>query len=643
MIVTSNLGKSYGERTLFEGVTLKLGRGARYGLVGANGSGKTTLLEILSGDEPATEGSFHIPGEARMGVLRQDRFLEDDEKILDLAMQGDRAVWEALEEEKRIVEHGAGDAHRLAELADVIRAHDGYTLKARATSILVGLGIPIEAHEAPLATLSGGFKLRVLLAQVLVGGPDVLLLDEPTNHLDILTIRWLEKFLGAHEGTVLVISHDQRFLDNVATHILDIDYGTVTLYHGNYASFVKEKQAERERKEAEITRIQEEIAHKQSYVDRFRYKASKAKQAQSRLKQIEKIEVPELEETSRRRPSFKLSIARPSGRDVIEANGISKSYGDKRVLTGVSLLVRRGERVAVIGPNGIGKSTLVKILAGTLTMDAGSVRFGHEARVGYFAQDHREVLSDPEATPIEIMKAACPTEPESGVRGRLGRLLFSGDDVYKRVGSLSGGEAARLLFCRILVEEPNVLLLDEPTNHLDVEAIEALAEALGAYEGTLVFVSHDRWFVSKIATRILEVTEAGPNDFPGTYEEYLARSGDDHLDVEVVAKKDKDARAAKVDDGAQQAARGSHEEQKKRRNRLKELPGKRDKAVAAIEVAEARKKAIEALYCEPGFFEKTSKAEVQALEQEQKELDAKIEALMEEWEALEREMAEAAG
>ncbi|MDI1427963.1 ribosomal protection-like ABC-F family protein [Polyangium sorediatum] len=643
MIVTSNLGKSYGDRTLFEEVSLKLNRQSRYGLVGANGSGKTTLLEILAGDEAPTEGSFNIPQGARMGVLRQDRFLEDEARILDLAMMGDRIVWDALEEETRIVEDGAGDAQRLAELADVIRAYDGYTLKARATSILVGLGIPMEAHERPLATLSGGFKLRVLLAQVLVGGPDVLLLDEPTNHLDILTIRWLEKFLQAHEGSVLVISHDQRFLDNVATHILDIDYGTVTLYHGNYTAFVKEKRAERERQQAEVERIEEVIAHKQSYVDRFRYKATKAKQAQSRLKQIEKIEVPELEESSRRTPVFKLSIARPSGRDVLEVAGIHKSYGEKKVLTAVSLAVRRGERVAVIGPNGIGKSTLLKILAEQLEKDAGTVRWGHEARVGYFAQDHREILDDPEATPLGIMKAACPTEPESAVRGRLGRMLFSGDDVNKKVELLSGGEAARLMFCRILVEEPNVLLLDEPTNHLDVEAIEALAEALVAYEGTLILVSHDRWFVSKIATRILEVLPSGRNDFQGTFEEYLARCGDDHLDAEAVVQKDKAAKtAAKAQEPAAQVTGSAWEEQKKKRNRLKELPGRRDKVVAAIEAAEAQKRELESRYCEPGFFERTSKEDVAALDRLQKELDAKVESLMGEWEAIEKELAEGA-
>ncbi|EYF06152.1 ATPase component of ABC transporter [Chondromyces apiculatus DSM 436] len=661
MIVTSNLGKSYGDRVLFEDVSLKLNPGARYGLVGANGSGKTTLLKVLSGDEPATEGSFSMPRESRLGVLRQDRFLSDDERILDLAMRGDVVVWDALCAQKAI-EEGHGDPARVVELEERIRTNDGYTLKARATAILEGLGIPGEAHEMPLGTLSGGFKLRVLLAQVLIGGPDVLLLDEPTNHLDILSIRWLERFLGTHAGCVVVISHDQRFLENVATHILDVDYGTVTLYTGSFSTFVAEKKAQLDQKKAEIARTEAEIAHKQAYVDRFRYKATKARQAQSRLKQIEKIEVAELPETSRRAPHFRFVQARPSGRDVLTARGISKAYGDKRVLSGVGLVARRGERIAVIGPNGIGKSTLLRILAGRLAADAGTVDWGHEVRLGYFAQDHREVLDDPSATPLQVLRAALPTDPESGVRGRLGKMLFSGDNVTKRVGSLSGGEAARLLFCRIMADEPNVLLLDEPTNHLDLESIEALAEGLQSFEGTTILVSHDRWFVSRLATRILEVTPAGPNDFEGTYEEYLARCGDDHLDSDSVALKakraareQKDARGDGAGKGTGTEAQGtggaaaggsggggaglSWEEQKRRKNKQKELPARRDKVIAAIDAAEARKKEIDALYCTAGFFEKTPKAEIAALEKEQAALGAKVEALSAEWEALEEEIA----
>jgi ATPase subunit of ABC transporter with duplicated ATPase domains len=546
MIGLSRLEKSYGGRTLFDNVSLQLNAGSRYGLVGANGSGKSTLLKILARDEAPTGGSISIPREARLGVLRQDRFLDDSAPILDLAMKGDTVVWDALCEQTLIVDHG-GDASGLADIEDTLRAHDGYTLEARASAVLEGLGIPLAAQKRPLSTLSGGFKLRVLLAQVLVAGPDVLLLDEPTNHLDILSIRWLETFLLDYEGCALVISHDQRFLEAIATHILDVDYGTVALYTGSYAAFAAEKRATRERKEAEIARAQKIIAEKRAFVDRFGAKASKAKQAQSRLKQIEKIEVEELVASSRAAPLFQFPIERQSGKDVLELSGITKSYGEKRVLEGVSLVIRRGEKVAILGANGLGKSTLLKIAVRRLGADAGEARWGYEARSGYFAQDHGDLLDDPKTTPLKIMQNACPTEPEFAVRGRLGRVLFSGGDVTKRIATLSGGEAARVVFARIMAEKANVLVLDEPTNHLDIESIEALTEGLQAYEGTLLFVSHDRAFVSSLATRIVEVTETGFRDRPGTYEEYLARAGDDHLDVDAVvlkAKKEQRARAS---------------------------------------------------------------------------------------------------
>jgi ATPase subunit of ABC transporter with duplicated ATPase domains len=642
-ISITNLGKSFGGRTLFEGVSLKLSPGSRYGLVGANGSGKTTFLKVLSGDEPATDGSVSIPGRARVGVLRQDRFLDDDSIILDVTMAGDTAVWSALTEQKKIVaDEGHPDPGRMADLEDVIAAHDGYTLEARASAVLEGLGIPAESHRKRLATLSGGFKLRVLLAQVLIGGPDVLLLDEPTNHLDILSIRWLEKFLAGYTGTAVVISHDQRFLDNVATHILDVDYETITLYTGNYAVFAVEKESIRTRKEAEIARAEKTIAEKRAFVDRFGAKATKARQAQSRLKQIEKIEVEVLADTSRRSPLFRFTPERPSGRDVLDVSGGSKAYGPKQVLTDVSLVVRRGEKVAVLGPNGLGKSTLLKIVMGRLEADAGTVKWGHEARAGYFAQDHHELLQDEAMTPLDFIWNAVPTESTSYVRGQLGRVLFSGDDVEKKVGTLSGGEAARLIFGRIMVEKPNVLVLDEPTNHLDLESIHALVEGLKAFEGTVLFVSHDRWFVSELATRILEVTPSGPRDFPGTYAEYLERCGDDHLDADAVvlkAKKERVETTTATAAAAPAATGASWEEQKKRRNRQKELPGRRDKVLAAVEAAEARKKEIHALYGTPGFFEKTSKEEVGRLEAEDAALGGKIEALMAEWEAIEAEIA----
>jgi ATPase subunit of ABC transporter with duplicated ATPase domains len=477
----------------------------------------------------------------------------------------------------------------------------------------------------------------VLLAQVLVGGPDVLLLDEPTNHLDILSIRWLERFLAAYRGTALVISHDQRFLDNIATHILDVDYGTVLLYTGNYQAFSVQKAETRARKEAEIARAEATIAEKKAWVERFGAKATKARQAQSRLKQIEKIEVEELEKSSRRTPLFQFVPERPSGRDVLELSLISKSYGPKRVLNQVSLQVRKKERVAIIGPNGLGKSTLLKIATGGLAADAGKVTWGYEARVGYFAQDHHEVLGRADQTPLEVISEAIPQEGPSVVRGHLGRVLFSGSDVHKPVSALSGGEAARLVFCRIMVQKPNVLVLDEPTNHLDLESIQALAQALADYDGTLLFVSHDRAFVATLATRVLEVTERGFQDFPGTYQEYLERCGDDHLDADAVVLRAKAERAAGV--AAVGDASPSWEEKKRRSNRQKQLPQRRDQVLSAIEVAEARKAAILAHWCEPGFYEKTSKEQVSALETEERELGPRIEALLAEWEAIEAELA----
>ena len=646
MIATTNLTKEYGARVLFADVSLQLNAGSRYGLVGANGSGKTTFLKVLAGDEEASAGTVTIAKRARVGVLRQDRFLDDDAIILDLAMRGDAVVWNALEEQRRLTAaHGDVDAARLADLEDIVAAHDGYTLEARASEVLEGLAIPTKYHRSALSTLSGGFKLRVLLAQVLVGGVDVLLLDEPTNHLDILTIRWLEKFLAGYAGCAVVISHDQRFLDNVTSHTLDVDYGTITLYTGPYSKAVVEKEATRARAETSVARAEAEIDRKRAWVERFGAKNTKATQAQSRLKQIEKIEVAELADSSRRTPQFKVVPERPSGREVLELAGVGKSYGEKRVLTDLSLLVRRGERVAIIGANGLGKSTLLRIIVERLPADTGSVKWGHETRVGYFPQDHREVLDDPETTPLAALEALCPGESPTFVRAQLGRVLFSGPDVNKRVALLSGGEAARLVFALLAVQKPNVLVLDEPTNHMDLEAIHALVEAVKAYSGTVVFVSHDRWFVSALATRVVEITPEGPRDFPGTYAEYLAKLGDDHLDGDAVALRARAERAEKTIDaptnGAVAPTGESWAEQKKRRNRAAQLPKLRDKILADISAAEARKAEIQTLYADPGFFQRASRDEIDALVKEQESLGPKIDALVVEWEAIERELEEA--
>jgi ATPase subunit of ABC transporter with duplicated ATPase domains len=634
LISIVSLAKSYGARTLFEGVSMKLVPGSRYGLVGANGSGKTTLMQILAGDEPASDGTVTYAKNLRLGVLRQDQFAADDERIVEVAMRGDADVYQALREQENLSHTDAPDGDRLIALHDIITHGDGYTLESRARETLVGLGIDAEALDRPLGTLSGGFKLRVLLAQVLVGRPDALLLDEPTNHLDILSIRWLEQFLQGFRGCAVIISHDRRFLDATATRILDVDYEMIVEYQGNYESFIEQKQSTRDRKEAEIAKTEKIIAQKKAFIERFRAKATKARQAQSRLKQVERMEVEELAQSSRRYPRFSFQQVRQSGRDVLTVEALSKAYGEKSVLSGVGFSVRRGERVALIGANGIGKSTLLKIVTGNLEADAGSHAWGHEVRIGYFPQDHHEALGSPNQTALQVVWDRCPTETTGYVRGQLGRVLFSGSDVDKKVGTLSGGEAARLVFARLAVEKPNVLVLDEPTNHLDLEAIEALTGALLEYPGTLLFVSHDRHFVGALATHIIELRRDGLTDYAGTYAEYIARAGDDHLDTEAVVLKARKERREAKQDGRETGSKT------KRTPRQKALPRRRDELLARIEQAEGEKAALAERYAEPGFFDAVTPEELTALRNREQELEGEIARYLAEWEAVEAELAE---
>ena len=630
MIAVSALEKAFGNQTLFTNVAFQLVPGNRYGLIGANGSGKSTLIKILAGDEPPSDGVVSIPKKLRLGVLQQDHFRYEDVPILDTVLMGNEELWQAMVEKEQILARADQefDGERYAELEDIVLHHDGYSVEAQAGEILEGLGIPAEVHREPLSTLSGGFKLRVLLAQVLAGKPDVLLLDEPTNHLDILSIRWLEKFLQGFAGMAVIISHDHRFLDNVCTHILDVDYDTVTLYTGDYSAFVDGKQGERERKEKEIEKREKEIAHHQAFVDRFRAKATKARQAQSKLRLIEKRqgELEPLAQSSRRYPTFRFPQRRPSGKEVLRLEGISKAYGDNQVLHDVSLTVRRGQRLAIIGPNGIGKSTLLKIAMGAVEADAGEVEWGYETYPGYFAQDHREQLTSQEQSVEAFFWEACPGDNIGVVRGRLAQVLFSKDEVRKKLGSLSGGEAARLVFSRLAVDEPNVLVLDEPTNHLDLEAIEALVEGLKAYEGTLILVSHDRWFVSELADHIVEITADGLRTYDGSYAEYVAWCGDDHLDVEAVLKVKREKKKAE----RRQAAKGG---------RGRQLEARRDKLTRQIDDAETRIREIDEQFAEPGYYDRATSADVRKLQKEQRRLKEQLERLMAEWEEAEEALA----
>ena len=639
MIAISDLGKSYGSQTLFDEVNFQLKPGCRYGLVGANGSGKSTLLRIITGEEEPSVGAVSMPKRLRLGILEQDHFLYEDTPILDVTMMGHRELWNALAEKDRILEASTEffDGERYSEVEDLIVSLDGYSFEARSGEILEGLGIPTDLHRQPLSTLSGGFKLRVLLAQVLAADPGCLLLDEPTNHLDIISIRWLEKFLTSYRGCAVVISHDHRFLDNVCTHILDIDYETVTLYTGNYGAFTAAKIAARDRKEGEIARQEKKIAANKAFADRFRAKATKARQAQSKLKQIDRIVIEPLPRSSRRYPVFRFNQERPSGKEALRVEGVRKAFGDNSVLVDVDINVRRGDRLAIIGPNGIGKSTLLKIAVGDLAADGGEVQWGHEARIGYFAQDHRQGFEGREATVEGWLTAACIGETVGAVRSRLGKVLFSGDEVEKKLASLSGGEAARLVFAGLAVDRPNVLVLDEPTNHLDLEAIEALVAGLEAYDGTLIFVSHDRWFVSRLASRVLEITEHGINDYPGTYDEYLESCGDDHLDADAAGLRARREKRARKGVGPKSARSGAI---RKETMRARDIEMRRDVVTSAIEKAEQRIEEIDGAFCKPGFFEDNSDSKVKAMQQERTKLGTELERLMADWEELEGQLDE---
>jgi len=554
MILLENATKRFGSKILFENTSVQFDPGKRYGLVGANGAGKSTLLRILSGQEDWDAGTVEIPGGLRLGVLEQNHFLYDEQRIVDTVMAGKAELWAAMVEKEKLLAGHVDDAVgvRLGELEGVIAEHDGYTAESEAAELLAGLGIPAERHTEPMRSLPSGYKLRVLLAKALFGRPDVMLLDEPTNHLDLESIHWLIRFLvDEFRGTLLVVSHDRHFLNSVATHIADIDYRTITIYTGNYAEFVAAKYENQQRAEAVAQSAKKKIGELQDFVQRFGSHAAKSKQAQSRLKQIEKLEeVVETKGAKRSslvRPYVRFDMAKPSGRDVVRIEGARKAFGDNVVLDGVSLNFNLGDRIALIGRSGIGKSTLLKLLVGAykaldaetrpyvLAPDAGEVRWGHDASVGYFAQDHHEALgaTGKGTTPYQWLHRFDTQRPQEEIRAILGRLLFSGDAALKPTEALSGGEAARLLLGKMVLGRHNVLVLDEPTNHLDIESIEGLVQGVQAFEGTVLFVSHDHHFVARLATRILELRDRPAGDtrpgcevleFGGSYEELLARA-----------------------------------------------------------------------------------------------------------------------
>lgn len=525
MITLNQLGMTYGQKLLFCDVSLTLNPGKAYALVGANGCGKSTFFKLITGEEEASFGDVLIPKDATIGWLKQDQFRYESTPIKDIVMQGKPNLWEALQERETLFEletwtDKAG--FRLSELDEIVYHEDGYNAPGQIETILKGLGIPVEYHEKPLSALSGGYKLRVLLAQTLFQNPTILLLDEPTNHLDIISIQWLEKFLNtSFEGLVLFISHDIDFINNLADNIFDIDYGEIRKYSGNYTKFLTEKALVQEQKLMEKKSAEERVAHLQKFVDRFKASASKAALARSRVKMIEKIEIPDIVNSSRIAPNIHFTPKRPSGKQVCKVQELSKSFTDKMLFKQLHFEIKRGDKVAIMGANGRGKSTLLKILMDIIPQDTGTITWGTEVHLSYFSQDHHELLNKSMSV-WQWLNETSTKHTEQQLRKTLGQMLFTKDDVDKDILSLSGGEAARLLLAKVMLESPNVLILDEPTNHMDIETIDTLANALSHYTGTLIAVSHNRHFIEKIATRILYFTDGyGVRDYKNGYAEWV--------------------------------------------------------------------------------------------------------------------------
>jgi ATPase subunit of ABC transporter with duplicated ATPase domains len=518
MLAIEKLEMQFGGQLLFTDVNLNLRPKARYGLLGANGSGKSTLLKILGQLETPAGGKIILPPDSRVGFLKQDHYRYENDLIIEVVMQGNERLWQAMHERNEILkqdELADECGMRLAELEMVIAEEEGYSAEARAHRILNGLGIDESQHFETMSALSGGYKLRVLLAQVLFAMPDVLLLDEPTNHLDIVAIHWLEKYLvNDYKGVLIVISHDQAFIDNIATDILDIDYQTVTHYKGNYSDCQETKAAAEEAMAAQDRNIAARTADLKEFVTKFKAKASKAKQAQSKMKQIERLEKdrPSKRVSSRRAPYFDFKQKHPSGKNILKAKDISKSYDDHRVLNKVTFNMYAGDKIGIIGPNGIGKSTLLKILMKQLDMDKGEFDWGQKLVTGYFPQDHYDAI-DKTKQPLPWLEGYAGTSVEKDLYQALGKMLFSRDDAQKHITDLSGGETARLLFAGLMLQHPNLLVLDEPTNHLDLESINALAEALNKYDGSVLLVSHNRHFLKHCCNRVILLSDQGLTDY----------------------------------------------------------------------------------------------------------------------------------
>jgi ATPase subunit of ABC transporter with duplicated ATPase domains len=539
VLSTANITMQFGPKPLFENISVKFGDGNRYGLIGANGCGKSTFMKILGGDLEPSGGVVMLDQNERLGKLRQDQFGFEEMRVLDVVMMGHTEMWDSMSQRDAIYanpEATDDDYMRAADLEARFAEFDGYTAEARAGELLLGAGVPIEQHQGPMSNVAPGWKLRVLLAQALFSNPDILLLDEPTNNLDINTIRWLEDVLNQRNSTMIIISHDRHFLNQVCTHMADMDYGTLKVYPGNYDDYMFASSQARAQLMSANAKAKEKVAELQDFVRRFSANKSKARQATSRAKQIEKIKLEDIKPSSRANPFIRFDGEKKLHRLAVETQGISKSF-DHPVFKDFSIMVEAGERIAIIGANGAGKTTLLRCILDDrggprttnlgLKPDRGIVKWAENADAGYMPQDPSEDFATDLTLTDWIGQWTKEGDDDQAVRSILGRLLFSGDDVKKPVKVLSGGEKGRMMYGKLMLGRHNVLLMDEPTNHMDMESIESLNIALEKYAGTLIFVSHDREFVSSLATRVLEVKDGQVIDFRGGYEDYLTSQGID--------------------------------------------------------------------------------------------------------------------
>jgi ATPase subunit of ABC transporter with duplicated ATPase domains len=529
MISVQGVSMRFGSKVLFDDVTTTFSKGRRYGLTGPNGAGKSTFMKLLTGEQPPQRGTVVRPD--KLGVLRQDQYAFDAFRVSDTVIMGNHRLWSALQERELLyakTEMTDAEGMRLGELEGIVGDEDGYEADSHAAILLQGLDIPDALHDRPMSELQGGQKVRVLLAQALFGRPEALLLDEPTNHLDLDSIHWLREFLERYEGTLIVISHDRHFLNAVCTHIADIDYQTIITYTGGYDDMVLAKTQVRTRVEADNEQREKKIAQLQDFIARFSA-GTRASQVMSRKKEVERLQTTELARSNIQRPYIKFQMSRPSGRVALEARGVSKAFGDLKVVSNFNAIVNRGEKIVLVGRNGLGKTTMLKALLSDTPnlppspgdIDAGTLKWGHEVSIGYFAQDHTGVIQKG-MTAVEWLHQFDPDASRQDIHGLLGQMLFSGEEGLKPTEALSGGETARLLFCRIMLQKPNVIVLDEPTNHLDLESINALNIALQKYEGTVVLVTHDEDLMEEVGTRVWHFDGRTVQDFKGTYEEYAA-------------------------------------------------------------------------------------------------------------------------